>query len=103
MCRLSLAWGMPQTEIEQTVSARDLDEMAAYWASEPWGAFRDNIHAAQICALIANVNRKRTTPPFSHEDFMLMNAEERAQKRRRGVVAFFTNLATKRQRDDEGT
>ena len=73
--------------------------MMRYWSQEPWGPYRDNVHAAQLCALLANINRKKSTPAFSHEDFMLISAEERAQKRRRGVLDFFRNLARKKPDD----
>ncbi len=86
LCRLSLAWGMPQSEIESTVSARDLDEMRDYFAVEPWGAWRDNVHAGLIASTICNVNRGKDTEPFTYEDFMLLDpveAEKKLAKQRR--------------------
>lgn len=76
--------------------------MMRYFSEEPWGPWRDNVHTAQICALLANINRKKGTAAFSHEDFMLTDRMSRAQSRKAKVVEFFKGLARRRPKEDEG-
>lgn len=54
------------------LSGRQWDEWAAFWAIEPWGDYRADRRAGEICAVIGNVNRdsKRRPEPFGPEDFM---------------------------------
>lgn len=68
-------------ELEVSVSARELADWAAYWGVEPWGAERDNMHAAVIASLIFNANRGKDTEPRKMDDFMfrevaVVNAKE---------------------------
>lgn len=81
MCRLSLAWGIPPTEIEQEVSAADVDLMLRYYAVEPWGPWRDNAHAGVVAAAVANAFRGEKQRAFSYDDFMLVDEETRERKR----------------------
>ncbi len=55
------------------MSATELTQWMAYAAIEPFGERRADLRIAQLCALIANVNRdrKRRPKPFSIEDFLL--------------------------------
>jgi hypothetical protein len=48
-------------------------EWAEYCTLEPFGEWRDDVRNAQLCALIANVNRdpKRRPEPYAIQDFML--------------------------------
>lgn len=78
--RLSLFWGIPVTEIEQTVSARELTDWARYWAKEPWGQQRDNAHAALVATVIANIHRGERQEPFTLNDFMLLDDESHHEK-----------------------
>ena len=96
MCLLSLAWGIPQSDIETSVSARDVDEMARLFRDEPWGPWRDNLHAGLIASTMANAFRGKDTKPYSYEDFMLMSPDEsrerREQKQRAARVALVASL-----------
>lgn len=49
-----------------------LTEWKAFYQLEPFGEWREDLRAAKICAIIANVNRdeKRKPKPFSPADFM---------------------------------
>jgi hypothetical protein len=72
--------------------------MRRYYNEEPWGPWRDNVHAAQICALLANIHRKKGAATVTYEDFMLIDPRIRQQRRRSGVISFFRAMA-KRGRD----
>jgi hypothetical protein len=95
LCRLSLAWGIPQSEIEQTVSARDLDEMREFYQLEPWGSWRDNVHAGIIASVLCNIHRSKDSDPFTYEDFLMMSqeeAQERTERKRRAKAGALFNL-----------
>jgi hypothetical protein len=53
----------------------------AYYQLEPWGAWRDNIHSAQIAALLFNINRGKATPPATVQDYMYEDPEVTAYRR----------------------
>ncbi len=94
MClfRLALGLGLSVTEIEQTFAAREVEEWHEYYAREPWGAWRDNVHAAQICALLFNINRAKGTRRVSYKDFLLTDAQQHKVSARARVVNFFRSI-----------
>ena len=49
----------------------ELTEWMAYSEVEPFGAERDNLHAAIVASTIANVNRGKNSKSFSPQEFML--------------------------------
>lgn len=76
------------------MSARELDDWAAYWQIEPWGAWRDNVHAGLVAAVIANVHRGRGVPAFSHANFMLQQRDPTVdQAKVANIVSFFRRAA----------
>jgi hypothetical protein len=57
---------------------------------EPFGSARDNLHAAQIAAIIANVNRNpKKTKPFKVADFMWVDPQSRKEQE---TEDFISNL-----------
>lgn len=88
MFRLALALGRTVAEIEQSMSASELVEWMEFSAREPFGANRENIHFAMLCALIANVNRGKNTQPFKPQDFMLVDPVEQKAKQQSSFLAF---------------
>jgi len=61
-----------------------------YYALEPFGSARDNLHAAQIAAIIANVNRNpKKTKPFKVSDFMWVDPQSRKEQE---TAEFIKNL-----------
>jgi len=84
------------------IPARDFDLLQLYWAHEPWGPWRDNMHAAIISL---NTLRPHLRPGkrVSVEDFMLKHpevaAEELAQRRlqaTRNLAQLFRSIAVKK-------
>lgn len=61
--------------------SRHYREWLAYFNLEPFGAWRDNWHAALIAAVIANVNRGKGTAPISVSEFMYQDQEAAERKR----------------------
>lgn len=72
--------GIPPSLVEQ-MGATDYDLLARYWEAEPWGPWRDNMHAALICREIRRPYLKDPTKPTPLADFMIRPPEEIAQER----------------------
>jgi hypothetical protein len=76
------------------MSARELDDWAAYWQVEPWGPFRDNLHAGLIASVIANVYRRKGSRAFTWVDFLLQERDPEAEKAKAAnIVSFFRRAA----------
>jgi len=65
-----------------------------YDQMEPFGAIRDNFHTATLCALTANINRKKDREPFTVDDFLFKDQidqeesnEQKAYARSRQFMA----------------
>jgi hypothetical protein len=84
---------MTVAELERRMSAEELAEWQEYESIEPFGAWRDNWHAAQIVAAIYNVNRARGTPAFSVGDFMFEDGDTRRERRDAATIAFLDRFA----------
>lgn len=96
--RLALALGRTVRELEQGMTARELDDWARYYELEPFGAARDNLHAGIIASVIANQYRRKGAEPITPADFMLVTREERRQRSLARGVAQLTALARRRKR-----
>lgn len=57
-----------------------------YWKAEPWGPFRDNLHAAVIAAQVKALRAKRGTR-ISLSEFMVVDPTARARENRAGFLA----------------
>lgn len=77
---------MTVAELEQRMGASELAEWKAFWSTEPWGPYRDNIHSGLIAATLANIYRKKNTQALTFEDFMLTDPEE--YKRRKTLETY---------------
>jgi hypothetical protein len=82
-----LALGLAPSEVRR-IAAKDYDLLAKYWKVEPWGSYRDNLHAGLIAR---EVRRPYLKDPTRNplEDFMIVTPEERAaaieqQRQQRG-------------------
>lgn len=93
-CRMALALGLSPTEVGE-MPARDFELLTRFYQQEPWGPWRDNMHAAIIAAEVRRPNlRKGATVKL--DDFMLRSTLEdeahRASKRRQGQRNLFELL-----------
>lgn len=79
------------------MSARDFDLLARYWRAEPWGAWRDNMHAAIIAREVRRPNMKNQRKNLL-SDFMIEDPAVRAeegQKKVAGLFSLFKTVATR--------
>lgn len=92
--RLALGLGRTVAELELGMSGREFDDWQEFYAVEPFGSMRDNLHAGQIAAMIYNVNRGKRAPPIQASDFLLIErtasdeASEDARKNEQSRAAF---------------
>jgi len=91
---VSLAIGILPSEVVE-IGASDYDLLQRYWHEEPWGPYRDNVHAAIIAREI-----RRGSYKGEHllKDFMLQVPERRAAEARSGVFNMFRSFANRAAR-----
>lgn len=68
------------------MSHKEFTGWKAFYAVEPFGVRRDNLHAALIASTVANCHSKKT---YKADDFMLKDEEER---RKQATTTFITGL-----------
>lgn len=68
--RLALKLGKTVHELLSTISGNELAEWMAYEQIEPFGPLVEDWRAGQVCATVANVQRRQETPAFKADDFM---------------------------------
>jgi len=79
------------------MSFNELRAWEAYYAAEPWGQARDNMHAGLIAAAISNPHRRKGSRAITYQDFMLVAKEEKFNDNRR---KFFATLKSAAKRGD---
>jgi len=83
-CRVAVQFGILPSEVD-SIPVGDYDLLLRYWDAEPWGSWRDNLHAAIIAAQVrAPYLRKGASNDLS--DFMVMDPEIRRRRRVTALV-----------------
>lgn len=59
----------------QRLSSWEFTWLKAYSIIEPFGAKRDNFHAAMLASLYTNAHKKPNSPPAKISDFFYMDAQ----------------------------
>lgn len=62
------------------MTAKQFREWEAYYELEPFGEERADIRSAQICQMLANVNRGKNQQPYKLGDFLLKFDDDRQQR-----------------------
>lgn len=95
--RLASLLGLSLGALEE-LPQRELDRWARYWSEEPWGTYRDNMHAALIIRelLKPHLPENSKVPPLS--DYMFEHEEDRKQRARQKLLAELTMVTRKRKR-----
>lgn len=73
---------MTVRDLSQRLTEEEFGEWLAYDSISPIGGNRIDILAAQICSVIANVNRnqKKKPSPYTIKDFLLFQEKEEKKK-----------------------
>lgn len=74
-------------ELERGLSSTELVEWQGYWLLEPWGAIRDDLHAARIESLLFNVHRGKSQQAAKPADFMLRDKWQAEEDRKAELIA----------------
>ena len=82
-------------EIE-SLGSSELNEWMLFWKTEPWGPYRDNIHAGLIAATIANVYRKKNSKAITHEAFMLTDQSSYKRNTSKETLAWMKAVAKRK-------
>lgn len=98
LCRLCLLLGRPPSEV-RTLPGSDVDLLARYWGEEPWGPWRDNLHAAIVATAVQNGGFRRPKRSAEHRDFML-RPRGRSQRENRGSLLSALRLMARRKPRD---
>jgi hypothetical protein len=94
LCRISLLLGRPPSEV-RALPLSDLQMLGAYWEAEPWGPWRDNLHAGLIAATVANSGPRKLKKTVRASDFMLVPARERRAKGGKALLSALRAMASK--------
>lgn len=72
-----------------SITPEGLIRQAAFESLEPSGEWRADFRIAQLCALIANVNRdpKKRSQPYTAQDFMVFDRAEEDAKHKNEKMA----------------
>lgn len=84
--------GMAPSIVRQ-MPARDIDLLARFWSVEPWGPWRDNLHAAVIAR---EIRRPQLRNPRKNDltDFLVVDPDHREEDNQTRVNGLFTLLKT---------
>jgi len=83
-------------ELERSLTSSELTDWMAYYRLEPWGAWRDNFHAALIAAVTAN---KGARQPVALEDFYYRDEDEASEREAQRLKSMFDLLAQPKEPD----
>jgi hypothetical protein len=94
--RLAALLGRSLGELDE-LPAREIERWFMYWSEEPWGAVRDNMHAALIVSELLRPHLKEGTT-VTIGDFMFRHKEDRDAIARGKLVANLTAMAARAER-----
>ena len=87
-----MALGRTIAELDAEMSSEEFTGWLAYYAIEPFGAERDNIHAGIIASTIANVDGG-TRRTWTARDFMVIDKTARQDENTEKFIAGLRALA----------
>lgn len=84
------------------IASSDYDLLELYWQEEPWGPWRDNLHAAVVARTLLKAGGYR--PPkldvFMYKGAGQRFAEERAA--RKGMIEMLKNISVRKRKSKSG-
>jgi hypothetical protein len=92
-----LGLGRTVAELENSLGSSELVEWQRFWAREPWGAYRDNIHAGLIASTLANAFRGKGGKAITYQDFMLVDRADHKQKKTKEFLGWLGKVAQKKK------
>jgi len=95
--RLAALLGRSLAELDD-LPTRELARWAQYWNEEPWGAVRDNMHAAIIIMELLKPHLPEGAPTMKIDQFMLRSQVERDEIAKGRLVATLSAMAARSER-----
>lgn len=91
--KLALGLGMSIYEAQQKISTTEFRSWQAFYALEPFGEARTEFMLAQLCCIVANSNRGKSTKAFKVGDFIPKYGEQKRHKTGAELEAIFKQFA----------
>jgi hypothetical protein len=95
--RLASLLGRTVAEMRASLTQREYLGWQQYWRAEPWGPWRDNLHAALLAREIRRPQLRKGAK-VALEDFMVRDPTERQREATAGFIGFLKSVAKKVQR-----
>ncbi len=80
------------------MSSSEFTQWMAFYGIEPFGAQRDNLHAAIIASTVANVHRGKNQKAIPPTQFMISSTNEKPSNGFEGLVAFLSSHAVEKKK-----
>jgi hypothetical protein len=84
-------------EMKRSMTQRAYLGWQRYWEEEPWGPYRDNLHAAMIAREVRRPYLRKGAPN-KLDDFMVVNPQRRKAEATGNLIDFLKLIATKKPR-----
>ena len=76
------------------LSSLEFTYLKQYYVQEPFGAWRDNLHSAQIASILANAHRDpKKSKPFTVKDFIYRDEVRRKEEEGAEFLSFLNAMA----------
>jgi hypothetical protein len=86
-------------ELKDSLTQREYLSWQRYWEEEPWGAYRDNLHAGIIAREVRRPQLKKGAEN-SLDDFMVVNPESRREEAQGNFITLLKMVAKRERIDD---
>lgn len=87
--------GRTVEEAKASLSLSAYRDWQLYWIEEPWGPFRDNLHAAIVAAQVQALRSKKGSR-IKLDQFMVMDPSARRRENRAGFIAMLRFMGRSR-------
>lgn len=94
--RLASLLGRSVAEMKSGLTQREYLSWQRYWIEEPWGPWRDNLHAALLAREVIRPHAKAGVK-IELEDFMVRQPEDVQRSKRTAAILRLAAVATKVQ------
>lgn len=85
-------------ELEARMGSSEYEDWKAYWAEEPWGALRDNLHSGELTAMLYNIHRKQGTKAATARDFLFKSVKESSRDSLNKGVSWLRLVSSKKDK-----
>lgn len=97
--RLAALLGFADVEqMKRSMTQRAYLGWQRYWVEEPWGPYRDNLHAALIAREVRRPQVRKGGQPPKLDDFMVVNPEVRQAEATGNLIDYLKMISDKRPR-----